>query len=421
MPDLCDEVRWEISQGRAWPVFNGLIVLLHDLERRGTEPQRAAAVAGRIEHLGVNGLAESIRMSPSAVLRQLRFLERIGVVRTSQETFTTETDTVTGRIVRNYAKAPPKVVELTLTDRHYRPTGRTKGSTHETHPRRQGDTHETRPRAKNPRERNECVSKDSDLQRDRSPLDSDRRQDASVPLGRPESPAAKANPGSGTAGLSERREEVIRSFYDPHDRSSRQRLLAAYVANCAKSLGLTEAEVVAIGKADKADLVRRLQDAGCDPATGRRIRHRVTDVERALEMQRRLDEQTGLDVRQATTAAVSLHSEPQEAGDAFGAVDDTLAREEAADGLREALETMSPTGRERARDLGEQIDEQHDRIDEEADALLKVIEQRRAADRAAQADSDRQCVELQEEVERQDRQFKELAQRLGVGKLRCES
>lgn len=482
-PDLSDETRWEISQGRAWPVFNGLMVLLHDLERRGTEQQHLAAIAGRIEHLGVNGLAESIRMSPTAILRQLRFLERIGIVRTTQATFTVETDPATGRIVRNYAKAPPKVIELTLTDRHYRPTGRAKaatGDTHETTARRQGDTHETNPRTPNRRVRNERVSKEPNLQRGSAPLEPNRRQDASGPRKGPETPAAKANPGerrditavvaafdtnpaiprsiAKSLGLDpgdvastppgEKREELIRRFYasqgwrydpatntviapadhygalvargeiapaeSPHDRASRQRLFATYVSNCAKSLRLTEAEVIEIGKRDKGELVRRLQDAGCDPATGRRIRHRVTDLERAAEMQRRLDERTGLDVRQAVTAAVSLHDEPQEARDAFGPADDTSAREEAAAGLRDALAAMSPPGRERARDLGEQIDE-------EADELLKIIEQRRTAAIEAQADSDRQCAELREEVERQERQFKELRQRLGVAKLRCES
>lgn len=424
MPDLSDEARWTISQGRAWPVYIGLMVLLHDLERRGTEQQQLAAIAGRIEHLGVTGLAVAIgagrsnakRMSTKAVLRQLRFLERQGFVRTTQGTFTTETD-AKGKIRKNYAKAPPKVIEVTLTDRHMRPTGpvsEPRRSRCETHQGPKAVGCETHPKAPRDRVRNVPVPRDSDLQRDRSPSDSDRRQDASVPLGRPETPAAKANPGSGTPGLSERREEVIRSFYDPHDRASRKRLLAAYVSNCAKSLRLTESEVIEIGKRDKGELVRRLQDAGCDPATGRRIRHRVTDEERAAEMQRRLDERTGLDVRQAVTAAVSLHDEPQEARDAFGPADDTSAREEAAAGLRDALAAMSPPGRERARDLGEQIDE-------EADELLKIIEQRRAAAIEAQADSDRQCAELREEVERQERQFKELSQRLGVAKLRCET
>jgi len=416
-PDLSDETRWEISQGRAWPVFNGLMVLLHDLERRGTEQQQLAAIAGRIEHLGVNGLAESIRMSPTAILRQLRFLERIGIVRTTQATFTVETDPATGRIVRNYAKAPPKVIELTLTDRHYRPTGRAKaatGDTHETTARRQGDTHETTRTVRNPQGRNECVPRERTSREVRS-SGTNRRQDASVPLGRPETPAAKANPGSGTTGLSERREEVIRSFYDPHDRASRQRLFAVFVSNCAKSLRLTEAEVIEIGKRDKGELVRRLQDAGCDPATGRSIRHRHDDPRRRSlqeEVYRRNNEALG--IRQAVMAAVSLHDEPQEARDAFGPADDTSAREEAAAGLRDALAAMSPPGRERARDLGEQIDE-------EADELLKIIEQRRAAAIEAQADSDRQCAELRTEVERQERQFKELRQRLGVAKLRCES
>lgn len=428
-PDWSDEARWTLYQGGAKTAIDTICNVLHDLERRGTEPQRAAARAGRIEHLGVTGLANFAtgvssetgkQMSTKAMLRQLRFLERQGFIRTWQPKFTVEVDPVTGKISKNYAKVPPKVIELTLKDWHFRPTrpvSEPRRSRCETHQGPKAVGCETHPKAPRDRVRNVPVPKDSDLQRDRSPSDSDRRQDASVPLGRPETPAAKANPGSGTTGLSERREEVIRSFYDPHDRASRQRLFAAYVSNCAKSLRITEAEVIEIGKRDKGELVRRLQDAGCDPATGRRIRHRVTDEERAAEMQRRLDERTGLNVRQAVTAAVSLHDEPQEARDAFGPADDTSAREEAAAGLRDALAAMSPTGRERSRDLGEVAEQ----IDAEADELLKVIEQRRAAEIEAQADSDRQCAELRTEVERQERQFQELRQRLGVGKLRCES
>lgn len=497
LPDLAEETWWEINQGRALPAFVGICALLHDLERRGTQRQKAAAIAGRIEHLGVTGLARAIGRagekacessgadakskgaSTKAILRQLRFLERRGLIRTYQGKFTAEVDPATGRIIRNYAKAPPKVIELTLTDRHYRPTGPVR------EPRRAGcETPqgpkavgcETHPKAPKARVRNAPVSKDSDLQRDRSPLDSDRRQDASGPLGRPESPAAKANPSSGSArqtrditavsaafdtnpaipsriadllGLDraevastppgERRDDLIRRFYakqgwhyDPatksvsqqdhyamlkasgefkpaegsRDRQTRHVLLQTYVANCARSLRLTEAEVIELGKADKGELVRRLEAAGADPMTGRR---RIRPTEQQAEAQRQreaaLADKVIRDLR-TVTEHLSINDEPQEAADAFGPADDTLAREEAADGLREALATMSPAGRERARDLGEQIDEG----DAEVATLKAAIEQKLAREREVAEATRRDLAELQDAKGRQSAMLAELAQ-----------
>jgi hypothetical protein len=477
VPDLSDETRWEISQGRAWPVFMGMMTLLHDLERRGTERQQADAVAGRITHLGVNGLAAAVQMSPTAVLRQLRFLERVGLIRTTQAAFTIEADEVTGKIVRNFRKAPPKVIELTLTDRHYRPSGRTAGSrrgTHETNPRRQGDTHETNPKSRSSRVRNARVPKDSGLQRVRSPLDSGKRQDASGPLGRPETPAAKApgqrqrqvrditgmisafdtNPeipggiakylGLDPADVAstppgEKREDLIRRFYakqgwtyvpgtnevfwePPGDhysqlkrqesqetqadqtrhRETQEILFRQYVAACSKTLRMSEAEVIELGKADKDELVRRLDAAGADPRTGRR---RVRRADPAAD---------ALSIRQAVTAAVSMHSEPQEAGDAFGASGDTQAADEAADGLRDALASMSPSGRERARDLGEET-----AVDHEAAELQAVIEAKRVGAERLAEETKRDLEELAAEVVKQDRMFAELkagvSRRLGLG------
>jgi hypothetical protein len=479
VPDLSDETRWEISQGRAWPVFMGMMTLLHDLERRGTERQQADAVAGRIAHLGVNGLAAAVQMSSTAVLRQLRFLERVGLIRTTQATFTIESDEATGRIVRNYAKAPPKIIELTLTDRHYRPSGRTAGSrrdTHDPNPRRQGDTHDPNPKTRNPRVRNAGVPRERTSKEVRS-SGTNRRQDASGPLGRPETPAAKApgqqpHPSRQVRDLSqvlsafdtnpeipggiakslgldpadvastppgEKREELIRRFYAKHGwtyvpgtneifweppgdhysqlkrqesqetqadqtrhRETQGILFRQYVAACSKTLGMSEAEVFELGKADKDELVRRLDAAGADPRTGRR---RVRRADPAAD---------ALSIRQAVTAAVSMHSEPQEAGDAFGASGDTQAADEAADGLRDALASMSPSGRERARDLGEET-----AVDHEAAELQAVIEAKRVGAERLAEETKRDLEELAAEVVKQDRMFAELkagvARRLGHG------
>ena len=122
VPDLSDEVRQQISKGRAWPVFMAIMSLLHDRARRGPREQRAASKAGRIEGVGICGLAAASGQTDRATLRQVRVLEAIGLIRTTQERFTQEADPTTGRFVRNYRKVPPKALAMTLADTHLRPT-----------------------------------------------------------------------------------------------------------------------------------------------------------------------------------------------------------------------------------------------------------------------------------------------------------
>ena len=113
VPDMSDEISWVISKGRAWPAFMAIMRLLRQQQRRAEA--KADAADGRLV-VGVNALARAAGMTSTSILRQLRFLERQGFIKTHQERFVTETDPATGKITRNAAKAPPKVIVMTWQD-----------------------------------------------------------------------------------------------------------------------------------------------------------------------------------------------------------------------------------------------------------------------------------------------------------------
>lgn len=262
MPDLSDETSWVISEGRAWPTFMAILRLLHQQERKGaTEEIRHDAIEGRLGNVGVNGLASITGMTATAVLRQLRFLERQGLIRTHQERCTAELDPATGRFRKNYAKAPPKVILITIKDHHLRPTRAASApqrDTLETNPRPSGDTPGTNPSGQNLRVRNRCVPKDSNLQRDWSPLDSNRRTAAA---GR--RPAAASAPGKAKPGAQQQPRE---QDWERKDREAKQERLAEYYAD---KLGTSKAEVIDLWKTNMEELRRRLIEVGMDPKTNR--------------------------------------------------------------------------------------------------------------------------------------------------------
>jgi len=308
MPDLSDETAWTISQGRSWPVWIAIMRLLHVLERKGeTEAIRLDAFEGCIRHVGVNGLANTAQMTPTAVLRQLRFLERQGLIRTHQDDCTSEIDPATGRIRKNFAKAPPKVIYVTLRDYHLRPTKSQPRRTAEPNPKPSVGTAETNPTRQNLRVRNRRVSKDSDLHRGRSPLDSDRRQTADVPLGRPSAAAATGNkkpaaPPPAAAGEPE------------WQRKQREAENEIRAEKYAQALGMLKSEVIDLWKSDKMALKAMLDAARIDYATGKRR----TDLwrERLEAVGVTPPGDSTFAIRAATTKAVSIHKEPSEASPA---------------------------------------------------------------------------------------------------------
>lgn len=319
MPELSDETSWVISQGRAWPTFMAILRILHQQERKGaTEEIRHDAIEGRLGSVGVNGLASITGMTSTAVLRQLRYLERQGLIRTHQERCTVELDPATGKIRKNFAKAPPKVIIVTIKDHHLRPTRAASApqrDTPGTNPSRSGDTPGSNPSRQNPRVRNDCVPKDSNLQRDWSPLDSNGRTAAA---GR--KPAAAAAKGAAKPAAPPAREQ---EWQRNHREAKRKNLVDSF----AKRLGMNTNEIEDLWKSDAAGLWKRLIDAGVDPNTGRPS---VTLRDPYATAPRRdpyasLKEPLGIstppesptfDLRAKTVQAVSLNTEPAEAATA---------------------------------------------------------------------------------------------------------
>lgn len=364
-PDISDETRWAINQGRAMPLWEGLMALLHNLERKGaTESIRDAAAAGRLDHLGVNGIAKAIHMSPTAVLRQLRHLERVvGIVATDQKDFTLEADPVTGKIVRNYARAEPKAIRITVKEHHLRPAKAVQAkrqATHEPNPRQSGGTHEPNAKGQNLRVRNRCVPIEPNLQRGSVPMEPNRRRNAAVPQERPAASAAKAS--TRRDPYSESRQRPAAPQPDPQqawrqqgEEERRRKEMAARIELYSVGLGMSPMEVRALWRAAPQELKRMVEAAGLDCRTPgersrklRELRFREPTVpslnlnpdqeaarmEAMATLQREADEkatreaeemaafrqqlrrvdQSGaaFSIRKATTEAMSLHDEPGE-------------------------------------------------------------------------------------------------------------
>jgi hypothetical protein len=271
LPDLSDETRQAINKGRATAVWLEIIARLRDLERRGQDDQaRRAAVSGRIEGLGVNGLAAAVGCSHTTALKHLRHLESLGLIRTEQAEFTVEADPATGKIRRNYAKAPPKVIVVTVEDRHCRPcraSATRRGDTPGTSPRATGDTPETGGKADHPQARNWRVSKDGNLHRGSHPLDGNKRRTAAGPLGRPAAAAAKAQRG-------QRQEPPAKGATEPGsvdpagewqrkaDQEARDRNRQELAQFIAPHLGMAVIEVIGLWSAAPDDLKSRCIAAG---------------------------------------------------------------------------------------------------------------------------------------------------------------
>lgn len=367
-PDISDETRWAINQGRAMPLWEGLMALLHNLERKGaTESIRDAAAAGRLDHLGVNGIAKAIHMSPTAVLRQLRHLERVvGIVATDQKDFTLEADPVTGKIVRNYARAEPKAITITVKEHHLRPAKAVQAKrqvTHEPNARQSRGTHEPNAKGRNLRVRNRCVPIEPNLQRGSVPMEPNRRRNAAVPQERPAASAAKAS--TRRDPYSESRQQQAAPPTPPPDpqqawrqqgeEERRRKERNARIELYSAGLGMSHMEVRALWMAAPQELERLVKAAGLDCRTPgersrklRELRFREPIVptlnlnpdqeaarsEAMANLQREADEkatreaeemaafrqqlrrvdQSGaaFSIRKATTEAISLHDEPGE-------------------------------------------------------------------------------------------------------------
>jgi len=114
MPDFSDETVWTINAGRAMPALIAVLRALHDQHRRGrTEEIRADAAGGRLT-IGIKALSRANGMQTSSLLRQLRFLERAGLLKAHDGERVVERDPKTGKILKGRGRTPPKVIVMTL-------------------------------------------------------------------------------------------------------------------------------------------------------------------------------------------------------------------------------------------------------------------------------------------------------------------
>jgi hypothetical protein len=321
------------------------MAVAHDLERRGATPEiRDDAFNGRIE-VGVAGLAKAAGYGDKAILRQLRHLERVvGIIKTHQGDHTIERDPETGRVKANFLKAPPKVIIITIEDRHMRPTGPRRPPAApgiETTPGRKSLGIETTPRGEDLRDRNDVVPIDRNLQRGFGHSDRNRRPAAAGHEGRPPRP-----PGQGQRPATPADRDAI---------ARRERLATDY----AYHLGMKLEEVIALWRADRADLRRRLNEAGIDPVTGKRFKGSRMPPEGQPAASPADD--TTFEIRRYAAQSVSLRDDPPAPGPTGESADEERRREAMAISFRkaaaeqelaEAVRKAPKASRQRAGKLG---------------------------------------------------------------------
>ncbi len=264
VPDFSDETVWTINQGRAWPALMAVLRALHDQHRRGrTEEIRADAAGGRLT-IGLKALARASREQKSeniqttAILRQLRFLERAGILRMHDGERVIERDPATGKILKGRGRTPPKVIIMTLSRSMMR-GGRRAAETGSNRSQKPEETGLIRSlRRRDVRDRNDPPSKETPTEG--VSFGNTGRREHPAQGGRPSPPPqAQRQPASG------RPEEEQLSAEEQTRRSQQHYLAGKY----AEGLGITYDEVVALWKNDHKAFLGRLQRAGIDWRTGK--------------------------------------------------------------------------------------------------------------------------------------------------------
>jgi len=357
LPDLSDETCWIITKGKAWPAFIAILRLLKREELKGrTEEARADATNGRLT-VGINRLTRATGCVSATMLRQVRFLERQGIIRTHKGEceVTQEVDPATGKITtKRGGKVPPKVILITLADHHFRPAKPTKAS--QPTPQKQtlpslGIPQNLSLGTQEDRARNRPTSRDGNLQRDSHPMDGNKRRPP-PPAGGRQQPPQKQQQQRGDRGPRPSREEMI-------DR-------------CAIGLGWTQDQVTQAWQEDHRKFYRTIVSSGLSPedglpqASGRRSaitfedhqampspgepRRGRTSLIPIGTKPAASNPQEGLstfDIRRQATQAVTLDPERQD--DATG--DPTASEEEAEEKRREWMESLRKASQERNQTL----------------------------------------------------------------------
>ncbi len=257
LPDFNDETVWTINAGRSMPALIAVLRALHDQHRRGrTEEIRADAAGGRLT-IGIKALSRANGMQTSSLLRQLRFLERAGLLKAHEGERVVERDPVTGKILKGRGRTPPKVIVMTL-DRSMMRGGRRAAET-------------GRNPSQKPEETGRIPSLSPHALRDgKRPPSREHTHKGCVPMehtGRREHPAQGGRPSpppqADKQPAAGRPEEL--SADAQAQRAKNEHLARLY----AEGLGITYAEVVDLWKHDQQTLAGRLKNAGIDWRTGK--------------------------------------------------------------------------------------------------------------------------------------------------------
>lgn len=260
MPDFNDETVWTINQGLAMPALIAVLRALHDQHRRGrNEEIRADAEGGRLT-IGLKALSRANGMQTSSLLRQLRFLERAGLLKAHEGERVPERDPKTGKILKGRGRTPPKVIVMTL-DRTMMRGGRRAAET-------------GRNPSQKPEETGRIPSLSPHALRDGKRPPSIEHPTEGVPMEHSEGrgrehpahggrsippPQKKTEPASGRPA-----EEPLSA--EEQTRRGTQRYLAGLYA---KALGIDYEAVMSQWKSDHRALLGRLERAGIDWRTGK--------------------------------------------------------------------------------------------------------------------------------------------------------
>jgi len=373
VPDISDEVAAAITKAKAWPAFNAVFRHLRRCYRRAEAAGRkgdevaagraAACQAGILDDEGIRGLARSIGVSPKAMSRQIAALQAIGILAAFRPPASMTRDHATGRIVRRPCKAgrvEAARIVLTLGDDHRRPANRQGIDRPLKAPGRTTDTKADRRRLRVDRTPSQDVSKGRS---DTTPI-SQRTISLSTP------------PAAGQGG---RRVEDTRQRPD------------------GRRGGLTAADQDK-DRRDGSD-AKRPDSVTCEatpapPAEAKTdTQHPTHEATGPVGHLDPPDRRTGDDTRPPGVRPSGHGGPPAEVENpADGSGMDPsqgswLAEyrrlcsqappaDKAADDLRRSLDELPDDSRQRARDLGQELED----ADDEARRLVEVIERRREAD-----------------------------------------
>jgi len=123
LPELSDETAAAITEVSAWPAFIGVCRAIRHQQRRGrTEKIRELASEKATIGIGIKQLCRTMGLSPTTGRRQLRKLEKLGLVHVHRPPPTITTHPITGRIVeKRGGKSRRTLIVCTVTDEHCRP------------------------------------------------------------------------------------------------------------------------------------------------------------------------------------------------------------------------------------------------------------------------------------------------------------